>query len=377
MNILRRHFTYLCGASAAAVLVPAPCAASIIPVVGDGKWIWTKPPIETGYLEPRRYDLSIGIELEGTGNAFQVKATTPAPIQLPEQKIQNVKIEKQGCLAALRPLSEGAGQLILATPQIAKGQRVFATANYQLTLYKQYQKYDRQQFPIEQQYPRKFRNTYLGDGPGMRVRAKEVQELAEQVGGKIEHPWDRAKAFHQWVWKNIRPRIGTYTSVVDAIRTRLGDCEEYAAVFIALCRASDIPARLVWVPNHNWAEFYLSDHEGKGHWIAAHTAGYSWFGWTGAHELVLQKGDKVKIPERFKTERLVSDWLQQRGPRPKVRYTGKLTPIAKEGEDPGPGARVKDAKGAWNVVGDHKMDDYLRDGRKVPQYFRRPDVFGG
>ncbi len=112
MSIKRRHFTYLCGASAAAVLVPAPCAASIIPVVGDGKWIWTKPPIETGYLEPRRYDLSIGIELEGTGNAFQVKATTPAPIQLPEQKIQNVKIEKQGCLAALRPLSEGAGQLI-------------------------------------------------------------------------------------------------------------------------------------------------------------------------------------------------------------------------------------------------------------------------
>ena len=27
-------------------------------------------------------------------------------------------------------------------------------------------------------------------------------------------------------------------------------------MLVALCRAGGIPARLVWVPNHNWAEFY-------------------------------------------------------------------------------------------------------------------------
>ena len=51
---------------------------------------------------------------------------------------------------------------------------------------------------------------------------------------------------------------------------------------------------------HNWAEFYLLDEQGEGHWIPAHTAAYSWFGWTGAHELVIQKGDNIRPPHNRK-----------------------------------------------------------------------------
>ena len=44
--------------------LPPPPAFSVIPVVGDGKWIWTAPPQgETGYLEPRPYRLEVGIEI--------------------------------------------------------------------------------------------------------------------------------------------------------------------------------------------------------------------------------------------------------------------------------------------------------------------------
>ena len=65
---------------------PAPPAFSVIPVVGDGKWIWKEPPAdETGYLEPREYSLSVGIELAGRGNAGQIKATTTFPVDCPEQ----------------------------------------------------------------------------------------------------------------------------------------------------------------------------------------------------------------------------------------------------------------------------------------------------
>lgn len=52
-------------------------AYSVIPVVGDGKWIWTEPPADqTGYVEPRSFDVSIGVQLRGRGAAKQVKATT-------------------------------------------------------------------------------------------------------------------------------------------------------------------------------------------------------------------------------------------------------------------------------------------------------------
>src|SRR5436190_17227869 len=65
---------------------PQPPISEIIPVVGDGKWIWTEPPNDKGYLEPRQYELSIGIKLQAEAAASDVKAATPVPVELPEQQ---------------------------------------------------------------------------------------------------------------------------------------------------------------------------------------------------------------------------------------------------------------------------------------------------
>ena len=138
----------------------------------------------------------------------------------------------------------------------------------------------------------------MGDSPGIQANASTVRKLASELGKEHAHPWDKSQAFVKWIRENIRPQIGTYTSVVTAIQRKVGDCEEMSALFVAFCRSSGIPSRLVWVPNHNWAEFYLTDHEEKGHWIPVHPACYHWFGWTGAHELVIQKGDRVQVPEQ-------------------------------------------------------------------------------
>ncbi len=340
-----------------------PPAYSVIPVVGDGKWIWKEPPKDqSGYLEPRQYDVSIGMQLQGKGSAAGLLATTAVPVEIPEQEIQDVRIETQGAVAKIRQVAPEAGQLMLAAPSIVAGQTVGAVAHFRLTLYKQYHGYQKEQFSAKQDFPKAFRKLYLYDSPGIQTRRKAVKDLAAKVGGQVEHPWDKAKAFYEWVWSNIKARRGYYTSVVKAIRDRVGDCEERAAVFVALCRVSGIPARLVWVPNHNWAEFCLRDHEGKGHWIPAHTSAYSWFGWTGAHEMVLQKGDSIRVPEKSKPLRLMADWMQWRGRRPRVRYYGEVKPIASEtGGEAGPGARSKDEKGEWVRVRNHPLDRYTRD----------------
>ena len=346
---------------------------SVIPVVGDGKWVWKDPPKDQqGYLEPRPFELKVGIEITGRGNATGIKATTPAPVHMPGQEIERATIDKVGCVADFRRLTPEAGQLILAAPAIAKGQTIGATATIKLTLYKDYQGFEKERFPAEQpRIPKDFAKAYLYDSPGIQTRAAEVKELAAKVGGQKEHPWDKARAFHAWVWENIRKQIGPYTSVLDAIKNRVGDCEEHAAVFVAMCRSSGIPARLVWVPNHNWAEFYLADESGKGHWIPAHTSCYSWFGWTGAHELVLQKGDSIPLPEKRKPQRLLEDWMQWVGVRPTARWWAELRPVsAKEGADAGPGARSKNERGEWVVVGDHPLDGYLRDGSQASSRYR-------
>jgi hypothetical protein len=339
-----------------------PPAYSVIPVVGDGKWIWTQPPTDgVGYLEPRSYDLDIGIELEGSGSAMDVMSTTTAPVAFPEQTIESVRIETSGCEAQLRELTPGAGQLFLAAEGIESGQVVKAVAHYRLKLFKQYWGFKREQFPEKQELPADVRRAYLQDSPGIQTKIKAVRELATELTRSTKHPWDRARIFADWVPKNISPQIGSYTSVSTALQTHRGDCEEMAGVFVALCRAVNIPARLVWIPNHTWSEFYLVDNEKKGHWIPAHTACYPWFGWNGVHELVLQKGDRVQVPERHRQLRLLEDWARWSGSQPKVRYTAELRPLADSpGGDPGPGARSKDAKGEWKVVGDHTLNKYVR-----------------
>jgi hypothetical protein len=343
---------------------PRPPAYSVIPVVGDGRWIWKEPPkTETGYLEPRSYSLDVGIELEGLGRATQVMSTTTAPVAFPEQKIDDVQIEAEGCEAALRTLSPTAGQLVLTTPVIEKGQKVRAVAHYKLTLTKQHHAYTAEQFPARQKLPLEIERAYLQDSPGIETKTAELRALARDLSGSAasKHPWDLAQTFARWIPRNIRPQIGSYTSVTTCLETRYGDCEEMAGLFVALCRAVNIPARLVWVPNHAWAEFFLIDSDGAAHWIPAHTACYLWFGWTGAHELVLQKGDRIDVPERHKTYRLLEDWTRWQGRGPRARYTASLRPLPAESEtDAGPGARSKDAKGEWVVTGDHPLNQYVR-----------------
>jgi transglutaminase-like putative cysteine protease len=330
-----------------------PPAYEIIPVVGDGKWIWTEPPKEKGYLEPRQYDLSIGIQLEGQkGSASAIKASTPVPLELPEQQIDDVAIDTVGCAAEIRRLTPEAGQLFLAAPSIEPGQTIVARARYRLTLRKQYHAYEKDQFVETPEVSKEFKRLYLQDSPGIQTRHKAVRELVKEISGQLSHAWDKARAYHAWVWENIAGRQGRYTNVVTALKDRVGDCEEKAAVFVALCRASDIPARLVWVPNHNWAEIYLTNEQKEGVWIPVHTSCYSWFGWTGVHKLVLQKGDSIPVPESSKPQRLIMDWMQQIGSRPGVHYFADIRPLPPSGEsDPGPGTQSKQPRtGEWTPL---------------------------
>jgi hypothetical protein len=340
---------------------PQPPAWQIIPVVGDGKWIWTEPPKEKGYLEPRQFELSIGVELQGKGDAAEIKATTPVPLEAPEQKIDDVTVETDGCAAEIRKLTTDSSKLFLAAPGIAAGQSIVARARYKLTLLKQYHGYEKDQFPATQKISKDLTRLYLGDSPGIQTKIKEVRELVKEIAGQLTHPWDKARAFYEWVWANIKGRPQIYTSVTAALKDRVGDCEERAAVFVAFCRASGIPARLVWVPNHNWTEMHLVDEQGKGHWIPVHTAAYSWFGWTGVHELVLQKGDNIVIPEHKSKQRLVMDWEQHLGAKPKVRYFAELKPLPmKDTSDPGPGGRSKSATGEWVALRDEAAKGFVR-----------------
>ena len=189
-------------------------------------------------------------------------------------------------------------------------------------------------------------------------------ECASRVWTSIvpteSHPWDSAFKIYEWVWDNIKGVKGKYTSVDLAIKNRVGDCEERACTFIALCRANGIPARQVWIPGHVWAEIALHDHDGVWHWIPIHTAAYNWFGWTGAHEVILQKGDRIMVPIRNRKLRLVDDWYQIKGPAPKTKFTASIKPVSTNGAAAGPGDRKKLANGMWELADSYTSSRYSR-----------------
>lgn len=345
-------------------LLPGPPPAwAVVPVVGDGRWINVEPPADgSGYFDERPFTLAVGIEIRGRGNAANMRAATPVPVSHPEQKIEDIRIETQGCEARIHAVGPGVAQLVVSAAVIGAGMVLRATAHYRLSVAKQYFGHDSGRFPRLQAKPApEIRNAYLLDSPGIETGSAQVRRLLAAIRGPgDEHPWDLARRCWTWVRENIRPRIGPYTSVTRAIDDRIGDCEEMAGVFVALCRRAGIPARLVWVPNHAWAEFHLTDEYGAGHWIPVHTACYPWFGWTGVHELVIQKGDRVIPVQARSPQRLLEDWGQATGVRPEFRWTAELTPLpTRDGEDPGPGGRVKREAGEWKLAG-HPLDSLLR-----------------
>ncbi len=335
-----------------------------IPVVGDGKWIWTKPPEkQTGYLEPRSFEVTTEIKSTGQGPATNLIAATVLPSEFPEQKIigdRKGKTESNASGYAIQSLANGARQLVMSVGRVADGQVNFVRTKFRFQISKSYQGYKRDQFPPKQPKKNKSIRAFLGSSPGIKVRSAAVSAVVKELKSD-SHPWDLAKSYQEWVFENIKGRPQNYTSVDAAIKNKVGDCEERAAVFIALCRASGIPARLVWIPSHCWAEILLFDTEDNPHWIPVHTAAYSWFGWTGVHELVLQKGDSIPIPQKRKSVRLVYDHYQCRGRKPKLEFTATIQPVAeKESADAGPGYREKLADGKWKLIAKHEADKFHR-----------------
>ncbi|HBB66086.1 MAG TPA: hypothetical protein DCZ93_02060 [Elusimicrobia bacterium] len=92
----------------------------------------------------------------------------------------------------------------------------------------------------------------------------EIVKRAKEIVGEEKNPYRAAKNIFTWVVKNMSYEYPDTTSrgASKSIASLKGDCAEFSAVFISLCRASGIPARPVtcnWIKGggHQWAEIFL------------------------------------------------------------------------------------------------------------------------
>lgn len=138
---------------------------------------------------------------------------------------------------------------------------------------------------------------YLQPSPKIESQSMKIRHLAPAIIAGNTTAWDRVEAIYNWVFEKIRYEDGPFKGALGALQDGVGDCEERSALFIALCRAVDVPARTVWVPDHCYAEFYLQDDQGEGAWFPCQSAGTPAFGHIAEEAPILQKGDSFRPPK--------------------------------------------------------------------------------
>lgn len=151
---------------------------------------------------------------------------------------------------------------------------------------------------------------YLGSSPYIDVDLSEIKRTAKKIeDSKPENTWRQVEMIYDWVRDTIEYRNGDVRQIKEALKDKQGDCEEMTGIFVALCRASDIPARCVWIPEHCYPEFYLEDQDGVGYWFPCQAAGERQFGQMHDYRPILQKGDRFKVPEEVAMQRYVSHFF--------------------------------------------------------------------
>jgi hypothetical protein len=185
-----------------------------------------------------------------------------------------------------------------------------------------------QQLSIPAPPPRELK-LFLSDSPLIDPRAGAIRRLADETTAPHTSAWDQVKSLHAWIVANIAPLKGETVGAVDALKAGKANNEDRVNLFVALCRAHKVPARIVWVDGGEYAEFHLVDAAGNGHWFPAQFDAAGEFGCNSRPRVIEQKGENIKVPEKDQRQRYVNEYAsgKSKGPMPTIEFVRQGTPI--------------------------------------------------
>ncbi len=264
------------------------------------------------------------------GAVRNVLATVAVPLTCPEQEVVLINEDVTDHVRShdYRELpGKGAKQMIIRIPQLPNRAEARAILTFEVRTRTILPPDDTSQLTIPKRTPRELKR-YLGKSPMIETKDSKLKKLSRQIFADVNEAshsdddadssesnpaeltdWQRVEAIYDYVQDNITYKEQDDKSALTTLKDGHGDCQNISALFVALCRTNKIPARLVWVHQHNYPEFCLADAEGKLHWFPCESSGMRAFGEMPTPRVIMQKGDNFKVPERRKALRYVSDYM--------------------------------------------------------------------
>ncbi|OYP33107.1 transglutaminase-like domain-containing protein [Rhodopirellula sp. MGV] len=253
----------------------------------------------------------IGLELTTPVTCANVLATFPIPTDWPEQ---TVTLRSQTVTPPtrwqVRELPGGAKQVVVQIPQVAAGTTTEAIFEFDIARSKILPPDNTETLTIPKRLSREIK-LYTGNSPFIDASHRLIRNAAKEVSEKeCDNDWQRVEQVYDYVRDKVEYTEGELKEASQALKDGTGDCEEMTSLFVAICRNLDIPARVVWIPDHCYPEFYLEDENGEGHWYPCQAAGTRQFGRMDEIRPVLQKGDRFKVPEKKIPVRYISEYFR-------------------------------------------------------------------
>lgn len=272
------------------------------------------------------------------GPVQKILGTVALPLECPEQKVTLLEEDVSPEVANLsnRQLpGQEARQMLVEIPYLQGGQEARAVLTFEVETRAVLPPEDTLQYTIPDKPDRELKR-YLGRSPFIETNSSQIRRTSRKIFAELEKQtkdsdegseitdWQRVEAIYDFVQEKVKYVEGPDKSAVQTLSDGFGDCQNISALFVALCRTNNIPARIVWVHQHNYMEFCLVDAEGSPHWFPCESSGNRAFGEMPLARVIMQKGDSFRVPERKETLRYASDYLiglPVRGSgKPKVRY---------------------------------------------------------
>ena len=253
-----------------------------------------------------------GIILEPGFVVENLLITVPVPMNWREQRIVSINEERMDANLASRIEYRNLGG---ATEMRLYFGRIHPTTPMEIVVAFEVQNYELlppdnpSQYTIPNRIPQEI-GQYLRPSPKIESDESVFAKMYADITKDRRSDWDKVEALYSFVQNNVKydemawnkPAKGALAVTKMPKGTWTGDCKDMTCLFVALCRAGKVPARVVRVPEHCYAEFYLELKQDTrtnnnrramppGFWFPCQVSGTYSFGGIPEKRVILQKGD--------------------------------------------------------------------------------------